>query len=146
MTHINKSALVPYSAEQMYNLVDDIPAYAEFLPWCQSAEELNRSENEVQGSLFVSHSGLKKSFTTRNELDKPHSITMNLVEGPFKHLRGVWTFTTLGEDGCKVTLDMDFEFSSKLVGMTFGPVFSHMSSSLVDAFVHRAHDRYGKEK
>lgn len=144
MTHINKSALVPYSAEQMYNLVDNIPAYPEFLPWCQSAEELQRSESEVEGSLFISHSGLKKSFTTRNTLDKPNSITMQLVEGPFKQLKGVWQFQPLGDEGCKVTLDMDFEFSSKLMGMTFGPVFSHMANSLVDAFVQRAQQCYGK--
>ncbi|MGD8483741.1 MAG: type II toxin-antitoxin system RatA family toxin [Thioalkalispiraceae bacterium] len=144
MTKINKSALVPYSAEQMYDLVDNIPAYAEFLPWCQSAEELQRNENEVQGSLFIAHSGLKKSFTTRNTLDKPNRITMNLVEGPFKHLQGVWTFSPLGDEGCKVTLDMNFEFSSKLMGLTFGPVFSHMANSLVDAFVQRANDIYGK--
>jgi ribosome-associated toxin RatA of RatAB toxin-antitoxin module len=144
VTKINKSALVPYSAEQMYDLVDNIPAYAEFLPWCQSAEELQRNENEVQGSLFIAHSGLKKSFTTRNTLDKPNRITMNLVEGPFKHLQGVWTFSPLGDEGCKVTLDMNFEFSSKLMGLTFGPVFSHMANSLVDAFVQRANDIYGK--
>jgi len=144
VTRINKSALVPYSAEQMYNLVDDIPAYAEFLPWCQSATELSRSETEVEGSLFISHSGLKKSFTTRNALNKPNSITMKLVEGPFKHLQGVWTFDALGDEGCKVTLDMDFEFSSKLIGLTFGPIFSHMANSLVDAFVQRANDCYGK--
>ncbi|MEJ2141792.1 MAG: type II toxin-antitoxin system RatA family toxin [Gammaproteobacteria bacterium] len=143
MTHINKSALVPYSAEQMYALVDDIPAYPEFLPWCQSAEELHRSDTEVEGSLFISHSGLKKSFTTRNTLDKPGSITMQLVEGPFKHLKGVWQFQALGEEGCKVTLDMDFEFSSKIMGMTFGPIFSHMANSLVDAFVQRAQQCYG---
>jgi len=144
VTHINKSALVPYSAEQMYKLVDDIPAYAEFLPWCESAEESQRTETQVQGSLFISHSGLKKSFSTRNELNKPESITMNLLEGPFKHLRGVWSFTALGDQGCKVELNMDFEFSSKLVGMTFGKVFSGMASSLVDAFVQRAHQCYGK--
>ena len=144
MTHINKSALVPYSAEQMYNLVDNIPAYAEFLPWCQSAEETSRTDTEVVGSLFIAHSGLNKSFTTRNELDKPERITMNLVEGPFKHLQGVWSFTPLGDEGCKVTLDMDFEFSNKLLGLTFGKVFSHMANSLVDAFVQRANEIYGK--
>ena len=143
MTHINKSALVPYSAEQMYNLVDNIPAYAEFLPWCQSAEETFRNESEVEGCLFISHSGLNKSFTTRNALNKPESITMNLVEGPFKHLKGTWSFLALGDEGCKVSLDMDFEFSSKLLGMTFGKVFSHMANSLVDAFVQRAHQCYG---
>jgi ribosome-associated toxin RatA of RatAB toxin-antitoxin module len=76
-------------------------------------------------------------------LKKAETITMRLVEGPFKHLQGVWSFSALGDEGCKVTLDMEFEFSSKLMGMTFGPVFSHMANSLVDAFVQRAHQCYG---
>ena len=143
MTHINKSALVPYSAEQMYALVDNIPAYSEFLPWCQSAEELQRSETEVEGSLFIAHSGLKKSFTTRNALDKPNSITMQLVEGPFKHLKGVWQFQPLGDEGCKITLDMDFEFSNRILSMTVGPVFNEMVNRLVDAFIERAPKVYG---
>ena len=74
MTTIHKSALVPYSAEQMYNLVDDIPAYPEFLPWCSGSKEINRCEDEVQASLDIAHSGVHKSFTTRNRLEKNRSI------------------------------------------------------------------------
>ena len=143
MTTIHKSALVPYSAEQMYNLVDDIPAYPEFLPWCSGSKEINRCEDEVQASLDIAHSGVHKSFTTRNRLEINKTIEMQLVEGPFKHLNGVWRFEPLGDAGSKVMLDLEFEFSSKLLGMTFGPLFSKIASSLVDAFIQRAQKVYG---
>jgi ribosome-associated toxin RatA of RatAB toxin-antitoxin module len=143
MTRIHKSALVPYSAEQMYTLVDDIPAYPEFLPWCSSSKEINRGENEVEASLDIAHSGVHKSFTTRNRLEINKTIEMQLVEGPFKHLHGIWRFEPLGDAGSKVMLDLEFEFSSKLLGMTFGPLFSKIASSLVDAFIQRAQKVYG---
>jgi len=143
MTTIHKSALVPYSAEQMYTLVDDTPAYPEFLPWCSGSKEINRREEEVEASLDIAHSGVHKSFTTRNRLKKNRSIEMQLVEGPFKHLNGVWRFEPLGDAGSKVVLDLEFDFSSKLLGMTFGPLFSKIASSLVDAFIQRAQKVYG---
>ena len=143
MTTIHKSALVPYSAEQMYTLVDDIPAYPEFLPWCSSSKEINRGELEVEASLDIAHSGVHKSFTTRNRLEINKTIEMQLVEGPFKHLHGIWRFEPLGDAGSKVMLDLEFEFSSKLLGMTFGPLFSKIASSLVDAFIQRAQKVYG---
>jgi ribosome-associated toxin RatA of RatAB toxin-antitoxin module len=143
MTTIHKSALVPYSAEQMYKLVDDIPTYPEFLPWCSDSKEINRREDEVEASLDIAHSGVHKSFTTRNRLEKNKSIEMQLVEGPFKYLNGVWRFEPLGDAGSKVGLDLEFEFSNKLLGMTFGPLFSKIASSLVDAFIQRAQKVYG---
>ena len=143
MTTIHKSALVPYSAEQMYTLVDDIPAYPEFLPWCSGSKEITRREDEVEASLDIAHSGVHKSFTTRNRLEKNRSIEMQLVEGPFKHLNGVWRFEPLGDAGSKVVLDLEFDFSSKLLGMTFGPIFSKIAGSLVDAFIQRAQKIYG---
>jgi ribosome-associated toxin RatA of RatAB toxin-antitoxin module len=143
MTTIHKSALVPYSAEQMYTLVDDIPAYPEFLPWCSGSKEINRGENEVEASLDIAHSGVHKSFTTRNHLEINKTIEMQLVKGPFKHLNGIWRFEPLGDAGSKVMLDLEFEFSNKLLGMTFGPLFSKIASSLVDAFIQRAQKVYG---
>ncbi len=144
MTTITKSALVEYSAEQMYRLVDDIPRYADFLPWCREAKEIDRTEGEVRASLDIAHSGLHKSFTTRNRLVKNQSIEIHLVEGPFRHLYGIWRFQPLGDgQASKVTLEMDFEFSSKILSMTFGKVFTFIASSLVDAFVKRAKEIYG---
>ena len=143
MTTIRKSALVPYTAEQMYGLVDDIDAYSEFLPWCRSSRELSRSDDEVRASIEIAHSGLHKSFTTVNRLQYGKMIEMRLVEGPFKHLEGYWRFDGLGEEGCRVSLDMEFEFSNRLLGMTVGPLFTQIANSLVDAFIKRAKEIHG---
>jgi ribosome-associated toxin RatA of RatAB toxin-antitoxin module len=143
MTTIHKSALVPYSAEQMYSLVDDVLAYPEFLPWCNGSKEISRQEHELEASLEIAHSGIHKSFTTRNQLEKNSLIKMHLVEGPFKHLKGVWRFQPLGDAGSRVELDLEFEFSSKLLEVTFGPVFNKIASTLMDAFIQRAQKVYG---
>jgi len=140
---IHKSALVTYSPEQMFSLVDDINIYADFLPWCSRSNVVERNEDYVKGDLEISYSSLNKSFVTKN-INTPYSqIEMQLVEGPFKHLRGLWTFTALGDEGCKIELHMEFEFSNKLVDMTVGPVFSKIANSLVDAITERAKSIYG---
>lgn len=144
MASISRNALVAYSASEMYSLVDDIPAYAQFLPWCKQSEEISRDADEVVGRLDLAHSGLQKSFTTRNRMQPGKMIEMRLVEGPFKHLQGFWRFESLGEQACKVSLDMEFEFSNRLVGMAMGPVFSQAANTLVDAFCKRAEVVYGK--
>lgn len=145
MTVINRHALVPYSSEQMYELVDDINSYHQFLPWCSSSEELSRSDDEVKACIELAKGKVRKSFTTLNRVQKNKMIEMRLVNGPFKHLEGFWRFDALnGGKACKVSLDMEFEFSNKLLSMTVGPVFNTISNSLVDAFVKRAEEVYGK--
>lgn len=143
MTTISKSALVNYSAAQMYKLVDDITAYSEFLPWCGGSQELSRSQDEVRASVAIAYSGLNKSFTTRNLLQSNKMIEMTLIDGPFKHLHGFWRFDSLGDDACKVRLDLEYEFSSKLVGLALGPVFGKIANTLVDSFCQRADVVYG---
>ena len=143
MAVINKSALVPYNPDQMFKLVDDIEAYVEFLPWCSASTVLMRSECDVTASLEISHSGFHKTFTTRNIYAEGYRINMCLVEGPFKSLEGIWQFQALGDQGCKIMLDLEFEFKSRLVGMSFGPIFGQMAGSLVDAFTQRAKTVYG---
>jgi len=140
---INKSALVPYTPIQMFKLVDDIEAYVEFLPWCSGSTVLARTDRDVTASLEISHSGFQKAFTTRNIYEVDHRINMTLVEGPFKKLEGVWQFQALGDQGCKIMLDLEFEFKSRLIGMSFGPLFGQMAGSLVDAFTQRASNIYG---
>ena len=144
MPTISKSALVPFSAAQMYALVDDVPAYPQFLPWCGGAQEVSRNADEVEASVDIAHSGLKKTFTTRNLIQKNKMIEMRLINGPFKHLHGFWRFEALAEDACKVSLDLEYEFSNKLVGMALGPVFSQIANTLVDSFCQRARSLYGK--
>ena len=144
MPTISRSALVPYSPADMYALVDDIASYPSFLPWCTEARESHRDEDEVQATIRLSKGSLNKSFTTCNRLQHGKMIEMRLVEGPFKHLEGFWRFDQL-EDGaaCKVSLDLDFEFSNRIVGMAIGPVFNQVANTLVDAFVTRAREVYG---
>lgn len=145
MPVIHRSALVPYTVAQMYALVSNIESYPEFLPWVRSVTVHDRSSRTVTASLELSKGPVTKSFTTQNELSESQdSMTLDLVEGPFHHLQGRWGFQALGDDGCKVTLDMDFEFSNRLLAMTVGPMFNEMVNRLVNAFIERAPRIYGQ--
>jgi len=145
MTVINRSALVPFSANDMFKLVDDIDRYAEFLPWCKSTNVISRDATdnaEVVASIEIAKAGINKTFTTRNENVAGTQIELKLVDGPFDHLHGYWRFAPLNEHACKITLDIEFDFSNKLLSMTLGPVFSQICNSLVNAFVSRANEVY----
>lgn len=144
MPVISKSALVPYSASEMYDLVNDIAAYPDFLPWCGSSKVISRTDDEVRATVELSRSGIKKSFTTLNRLQKDKMIEIRLIEGPFKHLEGFWRFEKLNDLACKVMFDIEFEFSSRILAMTVGPIFSQISSTMIDAFTKRAGEVYGK--
>ncbi len=144
VTCISKNALIPYSAEKMYQLVADVDSYEQFLPWCKSSAVLSQTEDEVKGQIEVHHTGMNKTFTTLNRMQKNKMIEIRLVEGPFKHLQGFWRFDALDEHGCKISLDLEFEFSNKLVSMAFGPIFSQIANTMVDAFCKRAIDVYGR--
>lgn len=144
MTAISKSALVSYSPAQMFALVDGIETYPEFLPWCRGAKVLSRTDDEVRATIELSKGGVEKAFTTCNRNQKNKMIEMRLVEGPFRQLEGFWRFDALGDDGCKVSFDLEFEFASRMLGMVVGPVFSQIANSLVDSFHKRAVEIYGK--
>lgn len=144
MANIRRSALVPYTTAEMYALVSDIPAYPQFLPWCTRAEVLSHTADEVRATIELSRGGIHKAFTTCNRVQRNKIIEMRLVEGPFRHLEGFWRFDGLQDAGCKVALDLDFEFAGKLVSLAFGPVFSQIANSLVDAFHQRAVEVYGR--
>ncbi len=143
MVHVNRSALVPYSTVQMYSLVDNIEAYPTFLPWCRSVKELSRSEEQVEASIEIAKGGINKTFTTQNQMQENQQIEMKLVDGPFKHLHGFWRFDALKTDACKVSLELDFEFSNPLVKMALGSIFNQIANTLVDSFVKRAREVYG---
>ena len=143
MTTISKTALVSYSPEEMFRLIDDIESYPEFLPWCGKATEISRDEKNVEASVLISHSGFNKEFTTKNKNTAFSKIEMHLLNGPFKNLDGIWLFEALGDTACKVSLNLEFEFSSKIVGITLGPIFSKVANTLVDAFIKRADVVYG---
>ena len=144
MTSISKSALVPYSPAQMFALVNGIETYPEFLPWCRNTEVLSRSDDEVRATIELSKGGVEKAFTTCNRNQKNKMIEMRLVEGPFKRLEGFWRFDALGDEGCKVSFDLEFEFASRMLDMVVGSVFGQIANSLVDFFHRRAVEVYGK--
>jgi ribosome-associated toxin RatA of RatAB toxin-antitoxin module len=144
MANIHRSALVPYTPAEMYALVSDIEAYPQFLPWCTQAKVLSEQGDEVRATLELSRGGIHKSFTTSNRQQQNKMIEIRLLEGPFRHLEGFWRFDPLQEVGCKVALDLDFEFAGKLISLAFGPVFNQIANSLVDAFHQRAVEVYGR--
>jgi ribosome-associated toxin RatA of RatAB toxin-antitoxin module len=144
VTTINKSALVAYSTAQMYALVNDIESYADFLPWCRSSTILSQDDDQIRATIVIAHGSLNKAFTTRNRVQRDKMIEMRLEEGPFKRLEGFWRFDILGEQSSKVSLDLEFEFKNRLVGIAMGPIFSQIANSLVDAFSKRAVEVYGK--
>ncbi len=142
MAQISRSALVPYSAEQMYQLVNDVNAYPEFLPGCTGSRVLTSEDNQMTASVDVSKAGISKTFVTRNTLTASQSIHMQLVDGPFRKLSGGWQFVSLGEDACKVELNLEFEFTNMLVELAFGRIFKELANNMVQAFTLRAKEVY----
>ncbi len=143
MTHVQRSALLPYSAAQMFNLVNDVDSYPEFVPWCVKCEVHSDNENEKQATMKFAKHGINASVTTCNELDADKKITMHLLKGPFKRLVGTWIFQELDEHSCRVELDLQFSFSNRLYAVTLGPIFNQVANKLVSAFTERAQQLYG---
>ena len=144
MATVKKSALVLYSAAEMYALVNDIESYSQFLPWCRSASTSDRTEEQLRATIEMAKGGIHKTFTTTNRMQIHKMIDIRLLEGPFKRLEGHWRFESLRADASKVSLDMEFEFSNQLLRVAIEPVFKQIANSLVDAFCKRAVDLYGK--
>ncbi|HCN46685.1 MAG TPA: ubiquinone-binding protein [Pseudomonas sp.] len=137
-TKIQRSALLPYPAQALYDLVNDVARYPEFLPWCSGAAVLEQSETAMRARVEVAKGGIGQHFVTSNVLVPGQSIEMNLEEGPFSQLHGLWVFKPLGEKACKISLDLSFEYSGALVKATLGPLFNQAANTLVDAFCQRA--------
>lgn len=142
MKQVSRSALVSFSAEQMFHLVNDVVSYPEFLPGCSGTRVLESSHDRMIASVDVSKAGISKTFTTENHLNHGESIIMHLVDGPFQTLRGGWYFTSLDEKACKVELKLEFEFSSKIIELAFGKIFNELTSNMVSAFTKRAKQVY----
>ena len=144
MDSINRSALLPYTPHEMFVLVTDVAVYPQFMPWCGGAEVLSHEDDEMVARIDFAVAGVSKSFTTRNRHQADTEVRMELVDGPFSQLQGRWQFEPLGKQGCKISLFLEYDFSSKMVGMVIGPVFSQIANSLVDAFQKRAAEVYGQ--
>jgi ribosome-associated toxin RatA of RatAB toxin-antitoxin module len=143
MAVVHKSVLLGYSAEQMFALVDNIEDYPQFLPWCGGTQVKQREGDKVVAVLTINYHGVKQTFSTENTNTPPTSINMALIEGPFKHLNGTWSFKPLRSDACKIDFELHYEFSSKVLEQLIGPVFTMIANSFVDSFCRRAETVYG---
>lgn len=143
MHHISKSAYATYSCKQMFDLVNKIDDYPKFLNWCDDASILKQSQNQIIAKIKINKGAFQQSFTTINTLTNDSKIDMRLEDGPFKKLTGVWIFTALSDEACKIELNLDFEFASRLVDFAISPIFTTIANTQIDAFLLRAKQIYG---
>lgn len=143
MAQVNKSVLIEYSAQQMFELVDRVEDYPVFLPWCNRTELKFRDDVRTIATLFIDFKAVRSHFTTSNSKLSPHQMLITLVDGPFRRLEGVWQFKPLDEHACKIEFSLNYEFSSRLLERIIGSVFSHITGTFVEAFVKRARVVYG---
>ena len=143
MPLINRSALVPYAAEAMYHLVNDIERYPTFLPWCSSTHILSANDHEIIASIDIAKGPLRGTLTTRNQLNPYQYIHLELVSGPFKTWKGYWQFESCSESSCRVHLHLQFEFISTWASALFNPIFQGIANTFVSAFCERARNLYG---
>lgn len=144
MTHkVKRSALVPYSAQQMFELVNDIESYPQFMNDCVGASVLRRGDDWLEARLELQKAGISQSFITYNQLDPPRRMTMSLVEGPFSHLEGCWSFAQLDGGGCQVHLELEFDMQNRWLSLAAGKFFETAASQQVDALCRRARQVYG---
>jgi ribosome-associated toxin RatA of RatAB toxin-antitoxin module len=148
MKHVNKSVLLWYSPDEMYRLVAGVEDYPRFLPWCDSAQIIERHDDGVTARLGLHYAGVRHAFTTRNEQVPGASVIVKLVDGPFSLLDGSWAFLPLGRpdtpaQACKIEFDLRYAFASKALETVLSPVFDRVANTFVESFVTRAEAVYG---
>lgn len=144
MKRVVRSAIVEYSAAELYALVEDIPSYPEFLPWCIGAEVHERAPGSTIATLTVGMKGIRQAFTTRNENRPPEAIDMRLVKGPFKRFAATWRFVPLAAHACRIEFALEFEFASRVLARVLEPLFENIADTMVDAFMRRARAVHGR--
>lgn len=142
MARVEKSVLVGHSPQCMFELVDRVEDYPDFLPWCGGTELIQRDDERTVATIHIAYLGIRQSFTTENLKTHPREMRITLQDGPFAELEGDWTFLPLGDDACKVEFRLQYVFSSKVLETILAPVFSHITNTFVDAFVRRADEVY----
>jgi ribosome-associated toxin RatA of RatAB toxin-antitoxin module len=141
MPTVRKSVIVPHACATMFALIDDVESYPEFLPWCPRTQVLGRTAEATRARLDIDYHGLESHIETLNHKHPPDSMALEFVDGPFQEFSGAWTFSPLGEGGCRVELALEYAFSNRVLEATLGPVFGHIMDTLVDRFVVRAQAR-----
>jgi ribosome-associated toxin RatA of RatAB toxin-antitoxin module len=144
MTTINKTSILPYSCEEIYKVVTNIEEYPDFLPWCDSVSVHINTETEAEATLNIRKGKLTIAFTTHNDMIPNQQIKLRLLKGPFKRLSGLWVFTSIKENVTRVSLKLEFEFSSRIIAMALGMLFNQITSTMLDAFCERTKKIYGE--
>jgi ribosome-associated toxin RatA of RatAB toxin-antitoxin module len=144
MPKIERSALLPYAADDLFELVNQVEDYPQYMSGCVGVDVLSRSDDHLEARLHLSKAGVKQSFTTRNQLTKPTKMVMTLVDGPFKQFSGEWTFVPLGESASKVNLNLEFEMNSGILQAAASKLFEYTANEMLDALVKRANERLKK--
>ncbi len=144
MAEVKKIVLIEFTPAQMFDLVDRVEEYQQFLPWCGGADLLERTDTITAATIHINYHGIKAHFSTENTKLAPLEMHIRLKEGPFRHLDGNWMFTPLGDTACKIEFNLHYQFSSKLLEKALGPVFNHIANTFVDSFVKRAEQVYRK--
>jgi ribosome-associated toxin RatA of RatAB toxin-antitoxin module len=142
MKSIQRSALLPFSAQQMFDLVNDVNRYPEFLPWCGGSEVVSQGADFMEASVTIAKMGIHQTFTTYNQLISGESIHMELKDGPFKSLNGCWHFKSLSDEACKISFEVSFEMKAGVLSKVLAPVFEQIASTMVDSFCKRAKEVY----
>jgi ribosome-associated toxin RatA of RatAB toxin-antitoxin module len=138
---IKKSVIVPFSCEKMFDLVANINSYQNFLPWCSKSSSFIDENNHTIGNIEIDYLKIKTHFITKNINKAPYKIDMDFVDGPFNDLHGFWSFTPLGNNGCKIEFNLNYEFSNIIVEKIIGPVFNFITKNIIDCFIKEAYAR-----
>ena len=143
MATVKKSVLIERSSQQMFDLVDRVEDYPQFLPWCSETRCQFRDARKTVATLHINYRRVSSHFTTENDKQSPLWMKIRLVDGPFRRLDGFWHFKPLADYACKIEFQLSYEFSSKMLEKVIGPVFSQIANTFVDAFVKRANEVHG---
>jgi ribosome-associated toxin RatA of RatAB toxin-antitoxin module len=146
MSTVSREAIVRYTCQQMFELVNDVAAYPDFLPWCSASEVFSESDKQMQASLSIKKGLLKQTFATSNTLEPYSKLSMELSDGPFEQMQGDWLFAPLGqnEEACKISFTLDFTFKSYILSKTLTPIFNDIANKMIQAFSQRAAQIHGE--
>jgi ribosome-associated toxin RatA of RatAB toxin-antitoxin module len=143
VNEIRKSALVGYSVERIFDLIEAAEHYPAFLPWCAAATVVMRDEHAVSARITVNYHGIRLHFATRNPKRRPEFMAIHLEHGPFRHFEGEWHLVPLAADACRIEFGLRYEFQNAVTARLAGPIFDRIANTMVDAFVGRAEQVYG---
>ena len=138
MKSIHKEEDINIDIETIFNLINDIESYPNYLPWCTKSEVREESANTMIGKIFISKSFINWNFSTKNTIKKNESISLELVDGPFQNLTGKWLFSSIDQFNTRVSLDIDYKFKSSIIELSIEPIFSSIMNSILKSFVQEA--------